>query len=239
MGQFTLYEIVHHIGNVFKQQSITDNGSFIENLAEIVCQALNERLEKVKMLKRAERLPRSVLTIPRGKDFEMILESIVDTYYGSTCQTESADSGTQGLILPPRNEFMAFYEIINIIKKSQGFLEVIDTYPSDTTLAALNNVPPTLPTRLLTYPPRDSREQLTFEQLAKKLMKDRPEIEIRYAPAKTLHDRYVLSDRESFLLGHSISDIGNKLSSIVKLPESMAATARNEFLKLWSQARPI
>jgi hypothetical protein len=75
-----------------------------------------------------------------------------------------------------------------------------------------------------------------FEVLVKKLMYERPEIEVRSAPPSMLHDRFILSKDGSWSLGQSIKDIGNKLSLISPLLKADAMELEKQFDRLWDMS---
>lgn len=149
---------------------------------------------------------------------------------------ELTNSVQEGLIARPGEEFKAYNRILNIASQAKGYLLVADPYPGPETLIVLEKCPPKQSGKLLTYPPRSTSNRAEFETLSKKLMKDHPEIEVRYAPHRTLHDRFIITATEAWHVGHSIKDIGNKLSAITPMDANRRKELKLEFDKLWNQA---
>lgn len=92
---------------------------------------------------------------------------------------------------------------------------------------------------LLTGPPKKNTDHAEFEVLARKLNADRPEIQIRYAPPQTLHDRFIITKTEAWHIGHSIKDIGNKLSAITPMDSNEKERLETKFHRLWNESIPL
>jgi len=150
-----------------------------------------------------------------------------------------AKSRLQGLVAKPGEQFKAYNQIMEIASKTVGFLIVIDPYPSQETLIVLEKSPNKQPAMLLTSPPKKGKDRAAFEVLARKLRADRPEIEIRYAPSQTLHDRFIITETESWHIGHSIKDIGNRLSAITPMGSVEIKRLKEEFDSIWNQSIPV
>lgn len=143
----------------------------------------------------------------------------------------------KGLVVGPDQEFEAYQKVLDILRSASGYLRIIDPYASEVALNAINHSPKGVSVQFLTYPP--SNDRAGFEISAKKLMKDRPEIEIRYVSTWSLHDRFILSKDSFWHLGHSIKDIGNKLSAISLMSPDEGNEALQRFEKLWNQSKRI
>jgi len=73
---------------------------------------------------------------------------------------------------------------------------------------------------------------------------EHPHTEIRVFPdPQTLHDRYILTKRDLYLLGQGIKDIGGRESFIIMLPEEIARetmqTVHAQFLDRWGISRKL
>jgi hypothetical protein len=62
-------------------------------------------------------------------------------------------------------------------------------------------------------------------------------VEVRAAPG--LHDRLVLSDRESFTLGTSLNGVGRTTTVLSPLPETAVTALLEEMEKTWAKAVPL
>lgn len=143
------------------------------------------------------------------------------------------------LVAGPDAQFNAYNEILLIARQAKGYLVVVDPYPSRETLFVLQECPLGLSVKLLTNPPPGNDNRTEFEILANKLMKDRPSIKIRYAPSRTLHDRFMFTETAAWHIGHSIKDIGNKLSAITPMSPKAKKKLEDEFNLLWKQATRV
>ncbi len=59
-------------------------------------------------------------------------------------------------------------------------------------------------------------------------------LDVRVAPQKVLHDRYVIHDDGMALLGTSLNGLGLKQSFVVSLGEDLRSTALRAFDDVWS-----
>lgn len=148
------------------------------------------------------------------------------------------DTMPKGMVTKPGEEFKAYAKVLEIISSAAGYLKVVDPYPNVTTFVALARAPEGLSVRFLTVRPRRQNRLSEFEVLVKKLMCEKPEIEVRSAPPSMLHDRFILSKDGSWSLGQSIKDIGNKLSLISPLLKADAMELEKQFDTLWDMSEP-
>ena len=144
-----------------------------------------------------------------------------------------------GLVVSRGQQFEGFEKVLEIMSSAIGNVIVVDPYPGDDTLAAIGRCPAGVPVQFLTCPPLKESERAGFEALARRLMSDRHEIQIRYAPEGVLHDRFISSQNGTWLLGHSIKDVGKKLSTINPASKETAETLREKALALWKESKSL
>ncbi|MGV9169387.1 MAG: hypothetical protein ACOC38_05525 [Promethearchaeia archaeon] len=158
---------------------------------------------------------------------------------GIVSNEKLAQSSGEGLVARPGEQFKAYRRILEIASKAKGYLFIVDPYPGQETLVVLEKSPLDQPARLLTFPLRNKSKRAEFETLAKKLTRDRPKTEVRYAPRGMLHDRFIITENQIWHVGHSIKDIGNKLSAITPMRENKGREAKRESEKIWKKSSPI
>jgi len=144
-----------------------------------------------------------------------------------------------GLVVSPGQQFEGFEKVLDIMSSTIGNVIVVDPYPGDDTLVAIRRCPAGQPVQFLTCPPLKDSERLGFEALARRLMSDRHEIQIRYAPEGVLHDRFISSQNGTWLLGHSIKDVGKKLSTISPASKETAEALRKKAIALWKESKSL
>jgi len=159
-----------------------------------------------------------------------------------TLRNEDLKSGRTkptGLVVSPDQQFEGFEKVLEIMSTTFGNVIVVDSYPGDDTLVAIGRCPAGQPVQFLTRPPQKESERAGFEALARRLMSDRHEIQIRYAPEGVLHDRFISSQNGTWLLGQSIKDVGKKLSTINPASKETAETLRNRAVAIWKKSKPL
>lgn len=142
------------------------------------------------------------------------------------------------IIIRPGKQFKAFAAVIEIISKAEEYLYVIDLYPGVWTLYALDAAPERVEAKLLTTRFRND-ELEKVDVLAKRLTIEKPSIRIRSLMTGELHDRYILTKPKGFHIGHSIKNLGNKMSSIDPLSAVETEEFREMFNKMWDRATPF
>ena len=232
----TIFDISSKISSTLKRARIKDSGDYIIRLSRVVARCLEEGCEKETLYRRMIKVKRSDLIKPHNSSLNGILQKLADSFYG--CSLDSNSQFT-GAIFPPKSEFTAFYQIIGIIETANKTLDIIDQYAGKLTLLSISRAKPHVITRFLTRPPQRKKDVPLFESLCKKLMSDRLEIEIRYVTPGIVHDRFLLVDSVSWALGHSIKDIGNKLSSITQKTGKETTHLKQVFSTLWANSVSI
>lgn len=233
----SIYEVTERITSILKRKGIRDSGDYTTRLAIEICKCLNKGLDKDRMTRRLKRVRRADLINPTRYRIDEMIGALVDLLYGKTCSDNSRR--LNGGVFPPKTEFRAFYHVIKLVESASVRLDVIDQYPDELTLLALSCAQDYISIRFLTRPPRRKRKQVLFESYGRKLMKDKFGTEIRYVHSGTVHDRFIITERDSWALGHSIKDIGNKLSSISQKTKQETLQLQSIFDALWSNSTPI
>jgi hypothetical protein len=142
------------------------------------------------------------------------------------------DSQPVRLSLQPGEVFAANRALRSMFNSAKSQLDILDNFFGPEVLDMLEVTAPNVQIRLLSRSCDRSTRQayLAFKQ-------QYPRIEFRTAPGAGFHDRYVIVDsQQSITIGHSIKDLGTKMSEITELP---AGARINDFNQHWASATPV
>jgi hypothetical protein len=139
-------------------------------------------------------------------------------------------------VFPKGTQYEAFKAITNILRTASKEILIVDNYLGSSLLETIEAIPSKPAVRLLTYKPSpDFKAAVT----AFKKQYGLP-VEVRLHQ-REVHDRaIVVDDRDFFVLGASIKDLGDKLSLLNKVEDPANTTRlRAEFQTIWSSATPL
>jgi len=151
-----------------------------------------------------------------------------------------------GLVDGPRVWFLeagkprtAHTELSTIFNELSGELRICDPYYGTGSLARLGLLTHCGPIRFLTRI-ADRQESATLPRLLTEFMKEHPQVSFKRHVNDSIHDRFILSDKEIVLLGHGLKDAGNKESLITRLPRDiigdMTDALTQSFDQKWAAA---
>lgn len=143
------------------------------------------------------------------------------------------------IVTAPGEEFKGYMKVREIIAAAKDYVHVIETWCGEDTLIALDKAKKGIEIRLLTQQMNDKKKQKEFEILAGKFMHQRPNFKVRLDPEYRLHDRFIITETGVWSHGHSIKDIGRKLSLITRLKPEREKEIRQHFAELWSESNEI
>ena len=144
------------------------------------------------------------------------------------------------LMFGPNERLRAYTLVMEIAQKSQSYLKVIDLHPSEDMLHVLACSSENVPVQFLTLVINMSGlERDTFKASAKRLMLDRPNIEIRIADKSVFHDRWILTEPHGYHLTQSIKDIGNKIGHFIEMSIEETSECVKVFDKFFVDSKPL
>ena len=144
------------------------------------------------------------------------------------------------LMFGPNERMKAYSLVMKLVEESQSYLKVIDLYPSEDTLHALACAPNSITVQFLTLVINMStKEKNTFSAIAKRLMLDKPNIEIRIAEKSVFHDRWLLTEPHGWHLTQSIKDLGNKIGHIIEMSVDETSECASVFDKYWIDSQHL
>ena len=138
------------------------------------------------------------------------------------------------LSLKPGEVFAGNRAVRRIFDESNTSLEIIDAYIGPAVFDMLEVTASTVQIRILT-------EQKYYDNATKRSLRlfgqQYGRVELRFAPSNTIHDRYIIVDKViAFHLGHSIKDLGRKMSEINRISDVDGKI--KDFESLWINSTP-
>ncbi len=129
------------------------------------------------------------------------------------------------------------FALKEIIGDKYSKLSVCDPYLDLNTLDVIyKNFIKGLPIRILTANVIDKPQGIFKRQLSD-LNKEGFKIEVRIYNKSTLHDRYIISEKQMWLCGNSLNHMGNKESFIVSTGEDIKQSVLSTFNSRWKTSQ--
>jgi hypothetical protein len=133
-------------------------------------------------------------------------------------------------------------QLTNVLSKLNGVVKICDPYYGVRTFDSLDGIPKTCVIQFLSAHASDKATKVSG--VLQDFIKENPKFEIRVQPSPvTIHDRYLITKDELFLLGHGLKDIGGKESFMIRLEKDMAKDLIEDmnasFDKLWLSSQPV
>jgi hypothetical protein len=152
--------------------------------------------------------------------------------------SEELDAATTAVIfIEPTSAFSGLREAQSLLGTLQGDLRVCDPYSDGRTLDMLAECQQADSIRLLT---ENIKSPTGFKQTARAFQRQHgAPLEVRKAPPKVLHDRYLIHDDGMLLFGTSLNGLGSKQSFVVALGEDIRVTVLAAFEATWDTAAPL
>ena len=151
-------------------------------------------------------------------------------------QGEALLGRAQGSIsfVDPNQSLQATMGLHELLGELVGTVRVCDPYTDAVTLEQLDACDSSLDVKLLTQTVRDSGK---LRRLVGAARRDFAGFEIRTAPQKNLHDRYVIDDDSMIILGSSLNGFGKKQSFIIRVGADFRTGMLQQFEQLWLAGR--
>ena len=144
----------------------------------------------------------------------------------------------------PGKKYTSKRQLINtVLTELVGDLKIVDPYCSERTIDVLsnikcNNIKIITKTAYLSSSQRDN-----LKRTLKDYYDEGNNLEIREYPNDDLHDRYIISEQNLILLGHSIKDLGAKESFALVLSKEYSKNICESLLELfnrrWKSSQPL
>ena len=148
-------------------------------------------------------------------------------------------------ILPPKSvtlaagqPYLAMYVIRSIISRATATLLVVDNYISADTLHFIEGTASAVATQILTK--SGVGKNASFIAAAKRWKVDRGSQSLEVRESNAIHDRYLVLDGAIvYQVGHSIKDLGTKLTTLSLQEGTSASSALAAIMAEWSSGNVV
>ena len=140
----------------------------------------------------------------------------------------------KAVVLPPGRPFTGLIELLKVLSSATEYVKVCDPWVGIKTLEVLLSVPNGIPIKLLTS---ESGKAKRFRSACVDFRVERSSFDVRVGEG--LHDRFILTKNQGWLLGSSIKDFGKKFSALTSLQESDTRETERIFNQLWRKAESL
>ncbi len=131
-------------------------------------------------------------------------------------------SGPQVIYIQNGQPHKARKQLEKILADLSGAIKICDKYYGERSFSILEMIPKPCKVQFLTA--QASGNTSTIQNIIKDFKKEYTNFEVRkYPNPDELHDRYLISGQEAWILGHGIKDIGSKESFIIRIDKSLGA----------------
>lgn len=126
--------------------------------------------------------------------------------------------------------------------KLRGDILILDKYLGAESLDLLEKLAPTQSVKMLSAKVTGNEER--FRRELGRFLREFPKFQFRLYPHPShLHDRYMLTHRDLFILGHGIKDLATKESFVVVLRDAVGKeireALRDRFKERWRRSKPL
>jgi hypothetical protein len=138
----------------------------------------------------------------------------------------------QAIILRPGSRYGAWVELGQVLANAVRYVKLIDAYCDEKTLEHLLHVKTGVEIKVITTfsGPRRSQEPI-FKAACRQFKSDHPRFEARKSDPKAVHDRYFVTESETWILGPSVKDAGLKFGCLAKIEDPQAKTEIEQFFE--------
>lgn len=140
------------------------------------------------------------------------------------------------IIVDPSQPRTAIQKLADMFGSLAGEVKICDPYLDRKTLEVLAMIPVECVIHFLSNAQKDGR---AFLRHYKAYRAERGNAEIRTILPGQIHDRYLISDREIWSIGHSLNAIGTKQTIIQKLGDDAKRELERWFDATWTSATPL
>lgn len=166
------------------------------------------------------------------------IQGLMMLLYGVLAKAELASpAAAQGAFIPVGNSFDAYAAVAKIFAAATADIFVVDPYMDDTALLDFAGaVPDNVALRLLSD---TGTAKAALGPAATKWKAQYPQrkLEVRLAPARTLHDRAILVDgKEAWTVTQSLKDLAKRSPAEIVRAADTAALKIAAYEQIWSNA---
>ena len=126
----------------------------------------------------------------------------------------------------------------SVLSKLRGKIKICDPYCGPRTLDILSKLDKKESILILAQNIED-KPHGNFQRVLSDFKTERVNIDIKLYDKSELHDRYIISEDEMWLMGHGLKDLGKKESFVVKLGKDIRDSMEAVFNRRWKDAKPL
>jgi len=143
--------------------------------------------------------------------------------------------------LPAEKPYYAYLKIGEIAGRASKYIDIIDAWCEDSTLKHLVRSPNSVRMRLVTsFEGKRATAEAPFLDAARIFKNEKTGFTAAKCPAKLLHDRYVITESETWQISQSIKDSGKKFGILCLIADVPAKKEiSNYFSSVWSKATVV
>ena len=150
----------------------------------------------------------------------------------------SADKQAVVVVEPGKPFTSKTFLLQNVLSQLKGEIKICDPYCGPGTLDILSQLDKKKRIFLLTQTIVD-KPQGNFERVFRDFKAERPNVAIRVYDKSVLHDRYIIAERDMWLIGQGLKDLGKKESFLVRMGDDIKESMAAVFDRRWKIASPI
>jgi hypothetical protein len=143
----------------------------------------------------------------------------------------AASSSDSTIIVDPQKPHRAIVQISELLGGLSGVVRICDPYLDKKTLEVTAMLPDRCDVRFLSTPPKDGP---AFLRHLKAYRLEHPNLAIRCIPPGRIHDRYLITTQDMWLIGHSLNAIGSKQTLVTKLGGDVRTEIGAAFESMWA-----
>ncbi len=145
-------------------------------------------------------------------------------------------AGGSVLLVEPERAYSGVRAFDKLLAALSGDIRICDPYVDDKTVEVLTAIRTTCQIRLLT---KNVQNPARLRRHYQAYQREYGNLEIRVHPTANLHDRYIVSEQNMYLVGQSLNGIGKKQTFIVETGSDLRDQMIRYFEQLWGSATTL
>lgn len=168
-------------------------------------------------------------------------QEIIIVLYKALAEAElHAPAAAQGAFIPVGNSFDAFAALAKILGSAASDVLVVDPYMDDTVIVDFGGSAGESVTLRLLTDAATAKPNLTPAAIRWKTQYSARKLELRLAPARTLHDRAIFIDQtQAWTITQSLKDLAKRSPAEIIRADDTAALKIAAYESIWSSAAVV
>lgn len=148
---------------------------------------------------------------------------------------------TQTIILRSGSRYAAWIELGQVLASANQYAKLIDPYCDEKTLGHLLHVKQNVEIKLITaFSGSRQPQERVFKVACQQFKMDHPKFLARKCDPRTIHDRYYITEKQTWMLGSSVKDVGLKFGCLARIEDVQAVTEIEQFFEgIWNDPNSI